>query len=52
MHLSRIKQEELEEKLKKLRDYNRGRRPNPKFSAEELKKVRRYQAWRLENKKG
>jgi hypothetical protein len=44
MHLSRIKQEELEEKLKKLRDYNRGKGPNPYFSAEELIKVRRYQA--------
>jgi len=44
MNILKAKQEELEEMLTRLREYNRGKAPKPNFSPEELKQVRRYQA--------
>ena len=49
MNLSKVKQEELEEKLERLKMYNQGKADKPNFSTEELWEVRRYQAWKLEN---
>lgn len=50
MNLSKQKQRILDEKLILLREYNQGKGPKPNFSTEELREVRRYQAWKLENR--
>lgn len=51
MKISNVKREELEEKLKLFRDFNHGKGPDPNFTSEELREIRRYQAWKIENHK-
>ena len=49
MNLSKSTQDKLEGSLTKIKDYNCGLCEKPNVPMEELRDIRRYQAWKLEN---